>query len=303
MNQKSSNKTSSNKPASAKSDSSKPDGWRSEVPAGVSLQLLQALHLLTRDEQLNADARRKLKQIQHFIQLLRPALQDVLQRYESPLIVDGGAGKSYLGFMLDAWILAEAERGQVVGIEARTELVETCRKLAKEVGSPRLSFVAGHIADAKLPSPPQMVLALHACDTATDDVIAMGLSQRADYIAVVPCCQAELAALWKAHPPASATLSALASHALHRRELGSHTTNVLRALTLEAAGYQVTVTELTGWEHSLKNELILAKKLQPSNGMAKKKLDVLLAELAVEPKLTKLVAGHKPSNVTPPESP
>lgn len=231
----------------------------------------------------------------------------MLARYESPLIVDGGAGKSYLGFLLDAWLLQQPARGQVIGIEQREELVATCRKLGNEVGSPRLSFVAGSVAQAQLPGPPQMVLALHACDTATDEVLALGLKHRADYIAVVPCCQAELAALWKQHPPKDPAFAALTHHAWHRREVGSQTTNVLRVLTLEAAGYQVTVTELVGFEHSLKNELIIGKKLQPSNGMAAKKLEALRERLGVLPAICQLTEPHatrakESAETTPPQS-
>jgi hypothetical protein len=102
----------------------------------------------------------------------------------------------------------------------------------------------------------------------------------------VPCCQAEVAQQLKAHrAEASPAMAALFSHPWHRREFGSHLTNVVRALALEAAGYSVTVTELTGWEHSLKNELILARKVQPQNPKARTELERLLRETGVRPKL------------------
>src|SRR4029079_4262065 len=93
-----------------------------DVPAGMSLELLKDLHLLTRDGHLNADARRKLKQIRHLLGLLRPALDDAMARTAEPLIVDCGAGKSYLGALLHELVLTPAGRGSLVAIEARPEL-------------------------------------------------------------------------------------------------------------------------------------------------------------------------------------
>ena len=108
-----------------------------------------------------------------------------------------------------------------------------------------------------------IVTALHACDTATDDAIALGLAKHARHMVLVPCCQAEVAGVLKksrALNLAKTPLAELWRHPLHTREFGSQITNVLRCLQLEANGYQVTVTELVGWEHSMKIELILASQ-------------------------------------------
>ncbi len=126
--------------------------------------------------------------------------------------------------------------------------------------------------------PVRAVLALHACDRATDEAIVLGIRQQAEVIAVVPCCQAEVASLLQS-APARGGLTSLWRHGIHRREVGAHLTNVIRALVLEAHGYKVRVTELVGWEHSLKNELILGVRHQRSNGAARRQLEALLAEL------------------------
>ena len=102
------------------------------------------------------------------------------------------------------------------------------------------------------------------CNTATDDAIRFGLARNARYMVLVPCCQAEVASVLrkeKGQTLGKTALSELWRHPIHTREFGSHLTNVLRCLQLEARGYQVTVTELVGWEHSMKNELIIAKKV------------------------------------------
>jgi Methyltransferase domain len=130
------------------------------------------------------------------------------------------------------------------------------------------------------------VTALHACDTATDDAIAFGLAKQARYLVLVPCCQAEVAAALRKHKALSGARSPLSEmwrHPLHAREFGSQITNVLRCLQLEAHGYQVTVTELVGWEHSMKNELILASHGATAQQVARarERLGQVLQELGL----------------------
>ena len=171
--------------------------WPSAQPA-KSIILLKALHILTRDGALNADSRRKLKQVLHLTQLLRPSLEALLAESQEPVLADLGAGKSYLGFILYELILGPAGRGRVVGVEVRDELVDASRSLATELGFGRMDFVSSPIADANLPGGKvDMVVALHACDTATDDAIRFALRHDAKTIALVPCCQAEVAQLLK----------------------------------------------------------------------------------------------------------
>ena len=256
--------------------------WPSQKPE-KSIALLKALHILTREGMLNADSRRKLKQVLHLTQILRPSLEAMLAESEAPVLADLGAGKSYLGFLLYELILGPAGRGQVVGVEARAELIAASRELAAESGFERMDFVSSPIIDARLPGGRvDMVTALHACDTATDDAIRFALRHDAKTIALVPCCQAEVAQLLKAE---KGPLHQLWRHPIQRREFGAHITNVIRGLVLEAHGYKVRVTELTGLEHSLKNELILAERHQQSSAQAKVELTRLIDQLGVKPAL------------------
>ena len=133
----------------------------------------------------------------------------------------------------------------------------------------------------------------HACDTATDDAIAFGLQKQARFMVLVPCCQAEVARVLSQHKALSLSRTPLAElwrHPLHTREIGSQITNVLRCLYLEACGYQVTVTELVGWEHSLKNELIIARHTGQPKHAAAQRLLALLTELG----LTSLLKSRFP---------
>ena len=247
-----------------------------------SVTLLKALHILTRDGQLNQDSRRKLKQVNHLIQLMAgplfelqgaasqvsTALGEEVSSMAPPMVlVDHGCGKSYLGFMLYEWwggakLLRPLE---VIGIETRSELVEHAKTLARELNFKGMDFFNISAKEAGvsdlLPQSVSVVTALHACDTASDDAIEFALAKRAQLVFLVPCCQAELAAklrAGKAKTLAKTPLAELWRHPLHTREMGSQLTNVLRCLYLESQGYKVSVTELVGWEHSLKNELITA---------------------------------------------
>ncbi len=260
---------------------------RRELLPEQSPELLKALHLLTRDGRLNADALRKLKQVNHLVGLLTPALDDVLQRFGAPVVVDVGSGNAYLGFVL--YELFMKDKGSLVSVESRAELSTKAAERAAALGFQRMTFETGAIASAAYPERVHLLTALHACDTATDDAIAVALKQNADHVALVPCCQAEVAQQLKGAPKES-PMQVLFDHPMHRREFGSHLTNVIRALVLEAHGYQVTVTELTGWEHSLKNELILGRKIRGESRDAKAKLDALLAQTGVRPKIVRELA-------------
>ena len=233
---------------------------------GQSLELLKELHILTRDGALNQDSRRKLKQVYHLFGFIEPLLQQLQADGRSDItLADHGAGKSYLGFILYDLFFKQHNCGTVYGIETRQELVEKSTALAQQLGFTRMQFLALSVqqatASSALPESFDIVTALHACDTATDDAIAFALQKKASHLVLVPCCQAEAAACLrqnKAEQLARTALSELWRHPLHTREIGSQLTNVMRCLYLEALGYRVTVTELVGWEHSMKNELILA---------------------------------------------
>src|SRR6185437_332705 len=248
---------------------------------GQSVPLLKALHILTQNGGLNADSRRKLKQVQHLARLIKPAIDAAMAQKPEPVLADLVAGKSYLGFILYDLYFAPAGRGRVLAVEARPDLVATARKIAAESGFERMDFIQGKIAEAGA-GPADIVTALHACDTATDEAILFALKHEAKYIALVPCCQAELA---RELEGAHGAMEQLWRHPIQRREFGAHLTNVLRGLFLEAHGYKVRVTELTGLEHSLKNEFIYAERHQRSNPRARGEFEKLAKEVGAAPKL------------------
>lgn len=279
-----------------------------ELRPGQSIELLKELHILTREGKLNQDSRRKLKQVYHLYQFIEKLLLELPDAASGRLnsrtalnassadgqlpdgmtLADHGAGKSYLGFILYDLFFKHRAEGHIYGIESRPELVQKSQELAARLGFERMSFlnltVAQSASSGRLPQRIDMVTALHACDTATDDAIAFGLQKRVRVMVLVPCCQAEVARVLRQHKALSLSrtpLSELWRHPLHTREMGSQITNVLRCLYLEACGYQVTVTELVGWEHSMKNELIIARYTGHPKHASAQRLRALLAEFGL----------------------
>jgi hypothetical protein len=244
-----------------------------EIRPEQSVELLKELHILTRDGKMNQDSRRKLKQVYHLYRFIEPLLLEVKQNQADIQLVDVGAGKSYLGFILyDLFFKALDGNSCIYGIETRTELVAKARELAERFGFAGMRFLDQPMAEAidtaDLPPRIDIVTALHACNTATDDAIRFALGRRAQFIVLAPCCQAEVAALLRKNKGQALAnpLAELWRHPIHTREFGSQVTNVLRCLQLEAHGYQLSVTELVGWEHSMKNELIIARRTdQPAS--------------------------------------
>ena len=260
-----------------------------EIKPQQSIELLKALHILTRDGKLNQDTRRKLKQVYHLYHFIEPLLTELMEEGDNITLVDHGAGKSYLGFILYDLFMKQHQSGHVVGIETRAELVQKSKDLAEHLHFDRMDFhhlsVEESMTSSLLPEQVEIVTALHACNTATDDAIRFGLEKNAKFMVLVPCCQAEVAEVLRKHKNESfgkTPLSEIWRHPIHTREFGSQITNVLRCLQLEAHGYQVTVTELVGWEHSMKNELIIARYKNSPRKNAQVRLAQILETLNLD---------------------
>jgi hypothetical protein len=270
-----------------------------DLRPGQSIELLKELHILTREGKLNQDSRRKLKQVLHLYQFVEKILKelsaedaakpaDAQARHWGLTLADHGAGKSYLGFIVYDLFFKALSQGHIYGIETRAELVEASRALAQRLDFKRMVFLNTSVAESsqsdQMPAQMDVVTALHACDTATDDAIAFGLLKKARAMVLVPCCQAEVAAKLRQNKALNVSRTPLAElwrHPLHTREIGSQLTNVLRCLYLESKGYTVTVTELVGWEHSMKNELILARYSGRPKAGAADRLHALLSEFGL----------------------
>jgi SAM-dependent methyltransferase len=197
----------------------------------------------------------KLRQINKFVEIVAGLLDSsILKGREELSVVDVGSGKGYLTFALYDYLNnVRGVRAQVTGVEARGELVELCNEVARRAGFERLVFKTGFIDDFE-PPPTDVLIALHACDTATDDAIHKGVGAAASVIVTAPCCHKEV----RPQIVAPEQLRGVLRHGhLLEREAES-VTDSLRALLLESAGYRVKVFEFVSNEHTRKNTMIAA---------------------------------------------
>jgi SAM-dependent methyltransferase len=232
--------------------------------------LLRAVGLMNKDASISWDNTRKYSQINHMLQLLEGALKDQAARQPRVNILDAGCGTSFLSLAM-AWYLDRKLRHpfQIVGFDSNAKVIATSKSRAELIGvADRASFLTGLIPKTSLEhftmsegkaQRPNILLALHACDTATDHAIALGIRNRADIIAVAPCCQRELAEKLKNAPTGHALDPVYRSPNL-RRDFGATMTDSLRLLHLRAHGYEVTATEFVPSEHTPKNRLLLATR-------------------------------------------
>ncbi len=228
-----------------------------------SADLLRVIGIMNADGTISAKSAKKYKQVNHFVELCRPAWERLLSHRkataESPLrVLDVACGNGYLTFVLaEALRLAEVPT-RIEGVDLREDVVDNCRQRAEALGRSDMRFAVSRIADVKPDLPPDILMALHACDTATDEALALGVSSGAPVLLVAPCCQRELAAQL-----ADAKISdggALTHHGLLRREYGSVLTDALRVEMLAACGYKVDVVEFVESTHSAKNLLLRAHR-------------------------------------------
>ncbi len=223
------------------------------IPAGAPW--LQALGVTNAAGRPVEGMAPKFRQIEKFAEILQHLMAET--GLAAPLnVVDMGCGKGYLTFAVSA-VLGPGAR--VRGIEARTELVKFCNGVSAEFGfSPALDFAAGSIADTALDHV-DVLIALHACDTATDDALAKGIEAGAGLLIVAPCCQKELRPQLKAPP----VLAGALRHGIFQERQAEFVTDALRAELLEWAGYRTKAFEFVSTEHTAKNLLITAVKAHP----------------------------------------
>ena len=220
---------------------------------------LHALGVTTATGAVREGMADKHRQIHKFVEILSHLAADAALPTHRPIeVADMGCGKGYLTFAAhDYFNFVAGHAANVRGIESRDELVQLCNRIAHETGRNRLSFTPGTIESARF-SGLDLLIALHACDTATDDAIAKGVQAGAALIVVAPCCQKELRAQLTAAP----VLAPALRHGIFQERHAEFATDALRALLLEWAGYDTKVFEFISTEHTAKNIMIAATKRQ-----------------------------------------
>lgn len=224
------------------------------IPEGVPCPFLAEIGVMTAEGRVHAAKTAKFRQINRFLELV----DDVTKALpaEGPLrIVDFGCGKSYLTFALyHLFRVVHGRDAQIIGLDREKSVVETCSRVARKLGFADLEFRTGTIAEYDLEGRVDMVVSLHACDTATDDAIAKAVHWQAPVILAVPCCQHELARTIED----SRELLAIERHGILKERFAAIATDALRAQALEICGYRTQVVEFIDMEHTAKNLLIRA---------------------------------------------
>ena len=266
---------------------------------GESAALLRAIGIMNADGTISARHARKYKQISHLAELCRPTWERLARaRPGAPLrVLDLACGNAYLSFVLAESLRLAGVPLRLHGVDVRADVVERSRQRAAELGQGGLSFAVSTIAGAaasaaaELGGPPDLVVALHACDTATDEALELAIAAGVPAVLSVPCCQHEVAAQLAARGrDAPAPLPAIAAHGLLRGAYADLLTDALRVDLLDACGYAVDVVEFVGSEHTAKNLLLRAHRRYPGAPVdpARWRLDPLAqrcAALGVEPRL------------------
>ena len=238
-------------PAALDHDRQKPRAF-----AAHATPWLTALGVTTADGRVKQGMQGKLRQIEKFIEILSHRLPPTLLAPSRSLrVVDMGSGKGYLTFAIAAWLQQRGVTAEVIGIEQRKELVDLCNAAARAHALPSLRFEVGSIAESPLPAC-DVLVALHACDTATDDALAKGIAAQAEVIVASPCCHKELRT--QLAPPAA--LATAMRHGILCDRQAELATDALRAALLAVAGYHADVFEFVATEHSAKNLMLFASK-------------------------------------------
>lgn len=266
---------------------------------------LKKLNFFTDDGKIIQSKYHKFRQINKYLEFIKsvlPELKDILKEKEELQIVDFGCGKAYLSFAL-YYYLTEIENlpVKICGLDLKEDVIEFCNKLSRECRFDNLIFEVGDIGRFKFNTPPDMVISLHACDTATDLAISKAVKSNTKIIFAVPCCQHELnAQIRKNKEQIIKSLSPILDYGIITEKFASLLTDTIRGKLLESEGYKVSVEEFIETEHTPKNILIKAIKLDDEAKSktvliekAKKEFKEIKKAFLIEPCLEKLLSENQ----------
>ena len=220
---------------------------------------LQALGILSTSGEVKKEMQHKYKQINRYVEIVADVLRDA--NVQTNLhIVDMGSGKGYLTFALADYLLQQKNNATLVGVEMRKDMVDLCNNIATQSGFTNLQFVQGTIQETNVPNS-NVLIALHACDTATDDAIHKGVAANAEIIICAPCCHKQVRKAMKSND----TLHAVTKHGILLERQAELITDALRALWLESKGYKTKVFDFVDVNDTPKNVMIVATKIKRSN--------------------------------------
>ena len=253
---------------------------------GRPVPFLVELGVMTPDGAVRKSRYGKFRQVNRFLELVDDVVPS-LRPEETLRVVDFGCGKSYLTFALHHLLTELRGRDvEIVGLDLKEDVIAACADLAARTGATGLRFERGEIAGFDAAGDVDLVVSLHACDTATDEALAQAVRWRAGAILAVPCCQKEAYRQLE-----SALLGPLLRHGLAKERFAALVTDTLRAQLLELHGYRTQLVEFVPLEHTAKNVLIRAVRGAPAGTQARRAYEELRDALGLDPTLERLLTA------------
>lgn len=254
------------------------------VKVGQANDLLKEIGVLTKDGKIKNDKIRKYNQIDHFVELIDKLLKE-LEFKDSITVLDCACGKSYLSFVLNYYIKEVLKKKcYFIGIDYSETVIKASKKMADNLGYKNMDFIKEDLTNYTPNKEIDLVISLHACDTATDMAIGLGIRAKSKAIVVVPCCHKELLGQYKYE-----VLDPIIKHGVFKTRFADLLTDGMRTLMLEARGYETSVVEYISPLDTPKNLMIRAVKKKEKNEKALNEYEELKAKFSVEPTLEKLI--------------
>ncbi len=258
------------------------------IKVGQADDLLREIGILAANGKIKNDMIRKYNQIDRFVELIDDLLKDLLKEHESITILDCGCGKSYLTFVLNYYIKEVLKKPcYFIGLDNSSTVIEASKKIADNLGYNNMEFKVTDISNYKAQRDVHMVISLHACNTATDQAIALAVNNNVKSIVVVPCCQQEILSQYS-YPP----FEQIIKHGILKARMADIITDGVRALLLEAMGFKVSVVEYISPIETPKNLMIRAIKVHQPNSAKLEEYKELKKLLGIHPTLEKLIFLH-----------
>ncbi|ENY8694056.1 TPA: SAM-dependent methyltransferase [Clostridioides difficile] len=254
------------------------------VKVGQANALLKEIGVLTKDGKIKNDKIRKYNQIDHFVELIDSILKEIKDK-DCITILDCACGKSYLSFVLNFYIKEVLKKNcYFIGIDYSDVVIEASKNMAKNLGYKNMSFIKEDLTNYTPNRDVDLVISLHACDTATDMAIGLGIRAKSEAIVVVPCCHKELLGQYRYE-----AMEPILKHGVFKARFADLITDGLRTLLLEGNGYDASVVEYISPLDTPKNLMIRAIKTKTNNDKALKEYKELKSQFGVEPTLEKLI--------------
>lgn len=255
------------------------------IKVGMADELLKEIGILSQDGKIKNDMIRKYNQIDHYIELVQDLLKDLAQRYDSLTVLDCGCGKSYLTFVLNYYIKEVMKKScHFIGLDYSNTVIEASKKTAAKLGYNNMDFKVTDIKSYQANRDIHLVLSLHACDTATDEAIALAVNNKAKAMVMVPCCHKELLNQYSFKP-----FEHILKYGILKARIADALTDGMRAMLLEAIGYKVSLVEYISPLETPKNLMLRAEKIQSVNKKILEEYCELKKQLNVNPMLEKLI--------------